>query len=386
MMSFGRKQTMRPGMKVLLFLVLLSLVMWTGSHAMLANVAREGREHRGHGVEVRRTKMEKEVDEETVPPQASYQPWLNRKKYSLKDAGPAHSIEEKDIGLVTFVGNDKYVDGALVLGYSAGKTAGCGVGKWCRTGVLATQKISEDNLQRMAKVFDDVVMVNKSLSHTVAKTPWGSTFDKFYLWALTRYKAIIFYDADMVITASSTSVLRSVKLPSDHHWLAALGSSKGGYFATGTMVLRPNTTVLTDLLRFYDAVRTNKTDKWGFRGPNARDGLVMRYFIAGRVVPLKSLPAHHLSGSWKPWYNSHGDQSEVKDLAKFLKDHPKEDKPATRAWWEAYEALHKERFADDPDEVAAWDKKWGTEISPKTHVWMLRSTKWEYTQEIGGWQ
>eukprot|EP01064_Diplonema_japonicum_P039249 TRINITY_DN9794_c1_g1_i1.p1 TRINITY_DN9794_c1_g1~~TRINITY_DN9794_c1_g1_i1.p1 ORF type:complete len:378 (+),score=69.38 TRINITY_DN9794_c1_g1_i1:37-1170(+) len=366
-----KKRAMRPtGMRGVFLLVLFSLVMWTGSHSMLNGMSRK----------------ERSVDTPILPiaTPAPYKPWLNRKKYTIRDSGVLKPIKEKGVGLVTFVGNDKYVDGALVLGYSAGKTSACGEGKWCRTGALVSPKIAAGNTLRLRKVFDDIILVNKSLAHTVAKTPWGTTFDKFYLWSLVRYQVIIFYDADMVLTSSSTDLLRSIKLPDDHYWIAALGSSKG-YFATGTMVMRPDAGIMADLVRFYDAVRTNKTDRWGFRGPNARDGLVMRYFISGRVVSIKSLPADHLSGSWKPWYNSHGDQSEVKDLAKFLKDTPKQNKPATARWWRSYEAMHKAVFVGDSEETAAWGNKWGGVVTPQTHVWMLRGTKWEYTQELGGW-
>ena len=316
-----------------------------------------------------------------------YQPWINRKKYTVKDATNRTNIfqvaEKKTsggLGIVTFVGNNKYCDGALVLGYTAMKTSNCGKGKWCQTGVLVSKKISPHNIERLSVIFNEVVTVNDTLARSVKGTPWGSTFDKFYLWALTRFEFIIFYDADMVLTKHTAAYYHSLSLPSDNHWIAALGTT-GGYFATGTVVLRPNITILNELLGFYDAVLKNETDKWGFRGPNARDGLVMRYFIAGRVMPIEGIPGHHFSGAWKPWYNINGDYSEVKDFKKIFKGSPSRI-PLHDTWWTACEQMHTTMFMDKDSEQRAFHNEWGDKASPTTHIWMLRDTKWQYLHPL----
>ena len=268
----------------------------------------------------KQAKREKEV---VSPYDATLAPgwWKHRKKYSLEAAGERKPLAKKGVGIVTYIGNDKYVDGGLVVGYSAGLTSGCGEGKWCRTGVLLSKTVAAGNVARFKRSFDDVIFVNRSLSTNTKKTPWGTTFDKLHLWGIVRYQVLIFYDADMILTRSTAEYMDRVSFPSDPYWLGALTGPKG-YFATGTMILRPRAFIHAELLTFYNTARHNKTDKWGFRGINGRDGLVMRYFIAGRTVGLPAIPGHHASGSWKPWYNINGDKSEVKNIAAFLKGKP----------------------------------------------------------------
>ena len=256
-------------------------------------------------------------------------PWLNRKKFPISEAGSPVPIQPTGVGIVTYIGNDKYVDGGLAMAYSASQSSGCGPGKWCRTGALVVRTLKPENLRRLHAVFDDVIVVNASLAAETKSTPWGTTFNKLHLWGLTRYHAVVFYDADMVLSTSTADYLKRVSLPRDPYWIGALTGGKG-YFASGTMVIRPSTDIHAQLLTFYDVVRKNETDKWGFRGINARDGLVLRYFIAGRVVSIPPIPGYHASGSWKPWFNIHGDHSEVKTLAKFLNADPKDNKYAER--------------------------------------------------------
>eukprot|EP01062_Namystynia_karyoxenos_P081391 TRINITY_DN8945_c0_g1_i2.p1 TRINITY_DN8945_c0_g1~~TRINITY_DN8945_c0_g1_i2.p1 ORF type:complete len:442 (+),score=111.51 TRINITY_DN8945_c0_g1_i2:94-1326(+) len=316
--------------------------------------------------------------------------WARRSKHASRaaagpavEAWPANST--LPAGIVTYVGNDKYADGAFVVAHSAAKAAPCtrpGARRRCRTGVLVAQKVDARISARYAGVFDDVWRVNRSLSRVVRGTPWGTTFDKFWLWNLTAYSVLVFFDADMVITKNPEGLLRTL-MPADHHWLGALGGG-GGYFATGTMVLRPDAAVLGELLEFYQSVLDNATDPWGFRGPNSRDGLVMRYFVSGRVVPI-SVPGLHFSGPWKPWFNRWGDRSEVKKMHAFLlKDRRDTFGPTHDRWWTEYEAVHMRHFISDSSR-AEWKERWGAATSPDTHVWMLRHTKWEYTQPLGGY-
>eukprot|EP01061_Rhynchopus_euleeides_P016611 TRINITY_DN2792_c0_g2_i1.p1 TRINITY_DN2792_c0_g2~~TRINITY_DN2792_c0_g2_i1.p1 ORF type:complete len:419 (+),score=47.51 TRINITY_DN2792_c0_g2_i1:37-1293(+) len=387
---------------LLAFALLAAVVLWIGSHSLLSGAAHRAVRHgepqnpthqsaphvgrrKGSGpVSSRRTatQLSNAPDRQIWPSE----PWKNRRKYTLKDAGPRVKVPQHNVGIVTYIGNDKYVDGGLVMGYTAGKTSSCGPGEWCRTGVLISRKLDDVNVRRFQRVFDDVIAVNNSLATSVKKTPWGTTFDKLHLWGIIRYDVLVFYDADMILTRSTADYLDRVLLPTDPYWLGALTGQKG-YFASGTMVLRPSASIHDELISFYQTVRQNKTDKWGFRGINARDGLVLRYFIAGRVVGIPSIPGYHASGSWKPWYNLNGDHSEVKNLAAFLRGEPQSNRKGAAAhFWEAYEEMHKELFQDDPPESAAWDAKWQGEYTPHTHLWLLRGTKWEYTQRIGEWR
>eukprot|EP01060_Flectonema_neradi_P018031 TRINITY_DN2484_c0_g1_i1.p1 TRINITY_DN2484_c0_g1~~TRINITY_DN2484_c0_g1_i1.p1 ORF type:complete len:395 (+),score=47.13 TRINITY_DN2484_c0_g1_i1:123-1307(+) len=374
----------RRTMIIMLCLIALSTSGWYAGHSMLQSE----KEKRARMSSWQLPSSPPTTEEPIDKSKQKYQPWNNRRKYTMQDATNRKKIFKEaagktdgKVGIVTFVGNNKYCDGALVLGFTAKESSDCGEGKWCRTGVLVSNKVSPTNTHRLSIVFDDIFTVNNSLAKSVKGTPWGSTFDKFYLWSLTRYEFIVFYDADMVLNKNTATFYKSLSLPSENHWIAALGTT-GGYFATGTVVLRPNATILDELLGFYHAVLKNDTDKWGFRGPNARDGLVMRYFIAGRVIPIDGIPGHHLSGAWKPWYNIKGDYSEVKDFRKIFTHGEPARTPQYEAWWDACVRMHKKVFMEREQEIEAYHEEWGMKSSPKTHIWMLRETKWQYLYEI----
>eukprot|EP01062_Namystynia_karyoxenos_P028251 TRINITY_DN2142_c4_g1_i1.p1 TRINITY_DN2142_c4_g1~~TRINITY_DN2142_c4_g1_i1.p1 ORF type:complete len:475 (+),score=119.25 TRINITY_DN2142_c4_g1_i1:85-1509(+) len=307
----------------------------------------------------------------------------------------------KPAAFVTFIGNDKYADGALVLGGSVKRHSPCVKEGKCRTCAMLAPQVSAATARRLAaSVMDDVVRVSaaQSLSKKITGTTWGSTFDKFYLYNLTQYAAIAFFDADIVMQGSPDDIF-TVRLSPDLHWLAAtVGHSSKGYFHTGCMVLRPSLEVLDELLTFYRTSLKNKTDKYGFRGVNARDGLVMRYFIAGRVVPLglkysaqhghasKGVVGIHLSGTWKPWFNRWGNRSEVSSVREALRS-PETFGAGHRKWWIEYEHLHRKYLCreGDAEEAGAWAQRWGSNVSCKSHVWMLRHTQWEYVQPLGGY-
>eukprot|EP00755_Sulcionema_specki_P007504 Sspe_Gene.38464::Locus_18532_Transcript_1_1_Confidence_1.000_Length_1300::g.38464::m.38464/K00750/GYG1, GYG2; glycogenin len=304
--------------------------------------------------------------------------WARRKTYTREDAGPlrpawTENSGQGPAGIVTFVGNDKYTDGAFVLGHSVRGCTGCVQRGKCRLGVLLSSKVSKATAERYQKsVFDDVIWVNRTFFRVNKNAPWGTTFDKFWLWNLVRYSVVVFFDADMLITHDASQFL-STNLPSNHYWIAAYGGQ--GYFATGTMVLRPDTAVLHDLVELYESVLHNKTDRWGFTGHNSRDGLVMRYFIAGRVIPLTTRKGTiHYSGALKPWYNWFGKGAEVKNLGKFLKSKPV-FRDLEKKWWTAYEDVHTKYFVTSEEEER-FKERWGGGVSPSTHVWMMRDSKY----------
>ena len=301
---------------------------------------------------------------------------------------------------VTFIGNEKYIDGALVLGYSLQQHSkyiklkdGDG-NRRCFSAILMSPDVSSNGKKRLQRVFDNVIQIKNgdSLARKISGTTWGTTFDKFHLYNLTEYDVIAFLDADIVILRNPDSIF-SIELPKDKHWIAAVpGHSSRGYFHTGAMVIRPSSKLLDELLNFYNTERNSKEDKYKFRSTNGRDGLVMRYFIDARVVFLGNrysaqqvtadwVVGLHLSGTWKPWYNRWGDRSELKAVHESLRSSEHFGKGHSK-WWAAYELLHREYFTSD-DDSEEWTQKWGAETSPNTHVWMLRDTEWEYTQKFG---
>eukprot|EP01064_Diplonema_japonicum_P007107 TRINITY_DN1482_c3_g1_i1.p1 TRINITY_DN1482_c3_g1~~TRINITY_DN1482_c3_g1_i1.p1 ORF type:complete len:265 (+),score=45.57 TRINITY_DN1482_c3_g1_i1:438-1232(+) len=255
---------------------------------------------------------------------------------------------------------------------------------------MTSPTVGEPALSRLARVFDKVVAISKSatLSRNIPGTTWGTTFDKFYLYNLTDYKVIAFLDADIVMLQNPDSIF-ATKLPHDRYWIAAVpGHSSKGYFHTGAMVLRPGKDLLDELLAFYTEQRDSKKDKYKFRSSNGRDGLVMRYFIDGRVIFLgnkysaqhgqgKWVVGLHLSGTWKPWYNRHGDHKEISTVKQELRTKEMYGSGHTK-WWEAYEEMHHKLFTSKAD-VKEWEETFD-DGSPKTHVWMMRGTDWEYTQ------
>ncbi|KAJ9456914.1 putative UDP-glucuronate:xylan alpha-glucuronosyltransferase 4 [Diplonema papillatum] len=318
-------------------------------------------------------------------------------------AAPAWSGRpgEGKAAYVTFVGNDKYVDGALVLGWTLREHSAFVRQRKsaCEVVVLVAPRVHVSNRERLRSVFDAVHAIpdGQSLSRVIPGTSWGTTFDKFYLYNLTDYAVVAFLDADIVILKNPDSIF-DTRLPPDLHWIGAVpGHSSKGYFHTGAMVLRPSAELLQELLEFYRKQYNSKEDKYKFRSPNGRDGLVMRYFIDGRVVFLgdkyssqhshsPSVVGMHLSGTWKPWFNRFGNEQEVAEVRPQLRTRPSFG-AAHEIWWKAYEQLHLQHFATDA-EADEWASHWegsdaASGTSPRTHVWMLRETKWEYVQKLG---
>eukprot|EP01063_Lacrimia_lanifica_P002132 TRINITY_DN1109_c3_g1_i1.p1 TRINITY_DN1109_c3_g1~~TRINITY_DN1109_c3_g1_i1.p1 ORF type:complete len:840 (+),score=305.82 TRINITY_DN1109_c3_g1_i1:120-2639(+) len=328
-------------------------------------------------------------------------PVFNYKEYNTKDATDLQPMSLENFGFVTSVSNDKYVDGGLVLGGSVADIAGCGAGKWCRTAIMVPPRsLTPSNRHRLDKVFDEVIEVQRSLcDRSNFRVKYCMTLDKLYLYSLTQFDTIFFLDADMVMKENPKPALEGMQLPRDPYWVGARGWDKSGagrswYFQSGFMILRPSEKMAKDIVDFYYAALYNETDSWGIQGSGVRDGSVYRWYTAGRVWPL---PPHfigkqvlHADGAWKPWFNRHGDLTELKARAKKTQEEwlEKGKKPpltkTLTAWWQACEKMQKTFFARDADEVAAWANR--TDGKPDTHVWIMRHTKMEYVQKFGGWQ
>eukprot|EP01012_Entosiphon_sulcatum_P047999 TRINITY_DN6583_c0_g1_i1.p1 TRINITY_DN6583_c0_g1~~TRINITY_DN6583_c0_g1_i1.p1 ORF type:complete len:269 (+),score=35.79 TRINITY_DN6583_c0_g1_i1:360-1166(+) len=263
---------------------------------------------------------------------------------------------------------------------------------------MLTKGIGEPSRERLSDVGYRLVAINQSLSSTNPRSAWRDTLNKLYLFNLTDYAKIAFFDADMIAFKNPDSMF-NISLPGPD-WVAAIGWGK--YFATGVMVLRPSTEICKRIVDFYLTAASNKSDTRGFKGYNARDGLVFRWFIGPRHLSLDQKYSYHMTGrgpvhgvmlhfrgGWKPWYNRHWAGREVAHLHKDLQG-TLDFGIAYRLWWKIYRDMH----------LRLWQNKpftWGTyggkaplpngsnpdlPPSPSTHFWINRYTAWEYLKPI----
>eukprot|EP01010_Urceolus_cornutus_P002189 NODE_279_length_1853_cov_268.353659_g226_i0.p1 GENE.NODE_279_length_1853_cov_268.353659_g226_i0~~NODE_279_length_1853_cov_268.353659_g226_i0.p1 ORF type:complete len:515 (-),score=139.72 NODE_279_length_1853_cov_268.353659_g226_i0:27-1571(-) len=320
------------------------------------------------------------------------------------DYSSASSSSDNRNAYVIMISNNKYVDGALVLGWSIAQHSLLVQQRRCDLLVMLTNAIADSNKRRLQEVGYHIVPINKSLSDTNRRSAWKDTLNKLYLFNLTDYHKIAFFDADMLAVANPDAIF-NVRLPNSS-WVGAVGYGK--YFATGTMVLMPDAEVCRQIVKFYLDTAHNKSDKRGFMGYNARDGLVFRWFVKNRHVNLESgfslySTMAHFRGGWKPWYNRAWKGKEVAHLASILRGSVDTSGSQYHKWWAAYEAMHNKLWRDQPY-IGGGDKNGGggaggggggvyggkavapngtlngVVVSPRTHVWMNRFTIFEYVQ------
>eukprot|EP00667_Euglena_gracilis_P012829 EG_transcript_13198 len=304
------------------------------------------------------------------------------------------------LAYVVLISNEKYVDGALVLGWSLREKS-----EYIRTRrcdlvlMLPPGSICPHNVQRLQQVGYRIVPVNESLSETNKASAWKGTLNKLYLFNLTDYWKIAYFDADMYALVNPDAIFHYT-MPNSS-WVVAIVHGKK-YFATGAMVLMPDAEVCRQIVAFYLAGARNRSDARGFYGFNARDGLVFRWFIGPRRISLdpayssyrsgslSGLKLFHWAGAWKPWYNRAWRGREVAYLPKEMQGHM-EFGAAWRMWWTAYETMHRALWMAEngitycdgsPYGGNSSNAPAGVIVSPKTHVWMDRYTKWEYVQEF----
>jgi len=295
---------------------------------------------------------------------------------------------------VALLSNEKYVDGALVLGWSLMETSHCLRVQTCDLVlVLRPEALCPPDVRRLHHVGYTVVPIDRSLGVINDRSPWTDTLDKLHLFNLTAYWKIAYFDVDMLALANPDGIFDYV-LPNSS-WVAAVSQSSG-YFATTAMVLMPDVAVARRIVDFYSDGARNATDPRGFAGPMARDGLVLRYFFGPRFIPLDpaycayqnwrslaGVKVFHWSVAWKPWYHRTGNKTEVDHLPMKMRGRP-EFGEAERRWWAAYEAAHRSLRAIDGgpycDGAPYGGRAGNASVTARTHVWMIRYTKWEYTQ------
>eukprot|EP00997_Jenningsia_sp_PLL12_P009746 NODE_676_length_1521_cov_75.086957_g556_i0.p2 GENE.NODE_676_length_1521_cov_75.086957_g556_i0~~NODE_676_length_1521_cov_75.086957_g556_i0.p2 ORF type:complete len:175 (-),score=25.49 NODE_676_length_1521_cov_75.086957_g556_i0:158-682(-) len=165
------------------------------------------------------------------------------------------------------------------------------------------------------------------------------------------------------------------------------------------MVLHPDADLCRRIVKFYLKGAHNKSDARGFYGFNARDGLVLRWFIGPNHIPLdptyssfrmggslKGIKLFHWHGAWKPWYNKAWRGREVAYLPANMQGHIQFGQ-AWRMWWHNYEQMHLELWSSGTDSRVICSGEYGgvnaSIAAPHTHVWMNRYTQWEYVQRVG---
>eukprot|EP01013_Petalomonas_cantuscygni_P038412 TRINITY_DN69530_c0_g1_i1.p1 TRINITY_DN69530_c0_g1~~TRINITY_DN69530_c0_g1_i1.p1 ORF type:complete len:513 (-),score=58.40 TRINITY_DN69530_c0_g1_i1:39-1577(-) len=316
------------------------------------------------------------------------------------DSVPPSPLPDLPSAFTTIVANDKYIDGAIALGYSLGLASPLVRGKKARFAAVVPRSVHPESRARLAAVGFDVVVLDRSLAAAAPRSWWAMTLDKIQLLNLTMYAKVAFVDADVIAVASPDHLLH-VDLPSPW-WIG--GTARGSGFGTGTMVLRPDAEVCAAMVHYtVNAVR-NRSDTRGFGTPNLRDGLAFRWFFGRRHQTVSAGNLMHYSGGWKPWYDVRNNKAEVRHLPGELQGAVTEGSSYALWWWH-YLAAHK-RYLQGPAQEAEWARRWGPAcrnssiapsdppraqggaplpsgpLGPRTHVWMVRHTKWEYVLPI----
>eukprot|EP01062_Namystynia_karyoxenos_P034241 TRINITY_DN2510_c0_g1_i2.p1 TRINITY_DN2510_c0_g1~~TRINITY_DN2510_c0_g1_i2.p1 ORF type:complete len:527 (+),score=107.19 TRINITY_DN2510_c0_g1_i2:203-1582(+) len=306
-------------------------------------------------------------------------------------AGPLASAERYAVGLRDFrpCGNDKYADGGMAFAESLRRNSGCVQSGACDVAAMVAPAVSQSAAGRLRRAGLHVVTVPASLGREVRRSQFGSTLDKVWLWGLTQWRRVAFFDADILVVSRSVDGIIYMGLPTDH-WVAAIvyNRHQRHKFNTGVMALQPNATSVLELVQIF-------AYGGGYgRASFGRDSPILRAWAAGRVASLSthfnSAPHQRLRGAvaihfrhgWKPWFNAAAGGSEVRGMHTRVSINLG---PAWQMWWWTFEDLHKRVFTTPADD-AEWAARWGqtplNTTGPRTHVWMMRGTGWEYVQPL----
>ncbi|RNF07620.1 putative glycosyl transferase [Trypanosoma conorhini] len=319
------------------------------------------------------------------------------------------------IAYLTFISNEKFVDGALVLGASLRNTS-----RFLRHGVadlvvmVTASRVSAASRRRLLSDgrYTHVFEV-PSLAERVHATsgPFRDTLDKIYMFNLTMYEKLVFMDADMIAIRSMDRLFSRPKVRSPEY-VAAVGGK--GYFQTGMMIIIPTQEMFNCV---YDRLLQGAPPNGRrFIGHAARDGALLRDVFQTRFYPINpmysrnlnpryrvdvkipgegTIVAVHLRGIIKPWFDRR-----LPNLHTTLGK--KEFGFTYLHWWTLYEEeVHKksayylkalqmqsEGRAPGSEFVVVDGVAFGTNdtsangapISPLTHVWMQRHSREAYTQ------
>jgi hypothetical protein len=303
-----------------------------------------------------------------------------------------------DNAYVLVLSNEEFIDGAIVMGASLrNHSNGIAQGKIQLVIIVTAGRLRPESIMRLVEVGFDVVAEVPSLAVRVPHAFFKDTFDKAYMFALTTYRKIVFMDADMLAVRSPDALFAKDYGP-DEHWVGAIGfrdGKQGDYFQTGMMVVRPNAGVFATIMDEFDRNAPPKGKKYN-SGMNGRDGVLLRTVFGARfksidnkysrnLNPRYPIPNHvvciHLRGKHKPWFDWKGPVADA-ELGK------KEFGFTYLAWWEQYERIHYASAAYAAsargEAVPGYGGRWARDdVTPLTHVWLLRFTTKEYVQLLG---
>eukprot|EP01064_Diplonema_japonicum_P012096 TRINITY_DN19568_c0_g1_i1.p1 TRINITY_DN19568_c0_g1~~TRINITY_DN19568_c0_g1_i1.p1 ORF type:complete len:490 (+),score=36.81 TRINITY_DN19568_c0_g1_i1:30-1472(+) len=302
-----------------------------------------------------------------------------------KDPEPEEESGQKKQAHIVVIGNEKYLEGAMVMGWSLKKYQRKNIDLICLT---TKGQVSQESLHRLSNSGWDRVLEVDGLSERVKKSRWKDSFVKLQIFNFTNYEKVAYWDSDMALNSDPNSVF-TLKLPKNegYPWVIAIGNppkKHGGktYFQTGMMVFRPSKNLKKSVWGLFEqGIATKK-----YNSINARDGMVLRDFFgtnystlpkkySRNIDPRYSLDGVvgiHYRGGWKPWFNR--GKPMKKRLDSPLDDTRKDFGYAYLLWWKIYESLHRKLV--ETEDASSYPEG----AHPATHVWMMRGTSESYVQ------
>ena len=285
------------------------------------------------------------------------------------------SGKKKD-AYVMMVSNHKYIDGAIVMGDSLRTHS-----KKVKQGhidvvIIVSDKIKAPTLQQLRYVFDRV-LVMYSVGRFSPKSYYTTTFDKMYLFWLTWYEKVIFFDADTIAMGDPDFLFTKIP-PKDKkpHYITAVGGS--GYFQTALLILRPSKDLFMDVYLEY------RFGTFGYNQWRARDGILLRTCFLPRhnnIGHPKEL--HHYYGDIKPWFNKDAKHKHAREKQVYDSFY--------KMWWDRYEDVHLRYFATMPlakEDASPYGgrvvdreirKRFGLSstdpVTPQGYMWLQRYSK-----------
>ncbi|CUI14171.1 glycosyltransferase family 8, putative [Bodo saltans] len=301
------------------------------------------------------------------------------------------------VAYLLIISNEDFLDGALVLGVSLKMNCPRIAAGTADLAIIITQgRVSRASQERLKKEagFNKIFEV-PSLATRAPGAYWKDTFDKIYMFNLTMYQKIVFMDADMINIRSMDALFD--KNYGDSTYVGAIGfrgGAEGPYFQTGMMVIQPTREMFDKIYARFESGVPPKGNNYN-HGMNGRDGVLLRDVFGDRfkmidnkysrnLNPRWPVPDYvvslHLRGKIKPWFDRKLPNLDP-ELGKKEFGHP------YVLFWDIYEeqihklgleyqlALRKKPLPEPFGGTQA-----GPDISPLTHVWMMRYSKKEYVQ------
>lgn len=227
-----------------------------------------------------------------------------------------------DYAYVTYLGSDNYLTGVLALNYQLTKYQ-------CKYPlvVLVTQNLADRTMKilhqkNMSTILVDQLNISSEIILNNRKKGldnWNRTFEKLKLFGLTKYKKIVYLDADMLILGNLdklfkkdnlTAVISGTKYPGNENWTQTLNS--------GLMVIVPE---IDEDKRLFDLIgQGDMKNAGGDQGvihaaypewPQQKNLHLSEeynllapyesYYLAKGLINHKNLKVIHYIGPRKPW-------------------------------------------------------------------------------------